>query len=129
MLSSAIENFMWLTFCVFFEARGEPIDGQVAVAHVVLNRVEKHKISIKEVVQKPKQFSWMNADQRPPIKHNELQYVARCIKSVMICYSERANGYFLDGADHYFNPHEVRPSWSKNMKFIATKGNHEFYRE
>lgn len=49
---------------IYFEARGEPLEGQLAVAHVTLNRVESKYFpgSICEVVQQQRknvcQFSW-----------------------------------------------------------------------
>ncbi len=48
-----------LTACLWAEARGEPEDGQQAVCNVILNRVKKRMApSIRDVILKPKQFSW-----------------------------------------------------------------------
>ena len=58
MMLSFLEGLLWLTLNVYHEARGEPEIGQLAVAHVTLNRaMEEHK-SIAEVVREPYQFSW-----------------------------------------------------------------------
>jgi spore germination cell wall hydrolase CwlJ-like protein len=33
------------------------------------------------------------------------------------------------GADHYFNPKLVRPSWAKKMKKTYTSEAHDYYKE
>ena len=45
---------------VYFEARGEPEKGQLAVAHVVLNRIRSNDYpsNICDVVYQPNQFNW-----------------------------------------------------------------------
>lgn len=54
-----------LTATIYAEARGEPHEGRVAVCNVVLNRFRKGMAtSIKDVILKPKQFSW--TDPRDP---------------------------------------------------------------
>ena len=48
-----------LALAIFFESRNQPIEGQKAVANVVLNRLERDKkSSVCDVVYKPSQFSW-----------------------------------------------------------------------
>lgn len=53
------EDLYWLSRVVSSEAKGEPAKGQIAVANVVLNRVQsgEYPDSIKEVVFQKKQFS------------------------------------------------------------------------
>lgn len=45
---------------IYFEARGEPIKGQIAVAQVVLNRLDSddYPSNICQIVYQPNQFSW-----------------------------------------------------------------------
>ena len=48
-----------LTAFLWAEARGEPENGQQAVCNVVFNRVKKRIApSIRNVILKPRQFSW-----------------------------------------------------------------------
>ncbi len=52
-----------LARCIWGEARGEPIQGKLAVAHVVLNRVKAQSYygkTIRDVILKPWQFSCFN---------------------------------------------------------------------
>ncbi|MCR8994567.1 cell wall hydrolase [Brevibacillus laterosporus] len=53
------EDIYWLSRVVSSEAKGESVKGQIAVANVVLNRVESDKYpdSIKKVVFQKRQFS------------------------------------------------------------------------
>lgn len=49
-----------LATAIFFEARGEPIEGKELVANVILNRVEhsSYPDAVCGVVNQPKQFSY-----------------------------------------------------------------------
>lgn len=52
-----------LALTIYGEARGEPIDGQVAVASVIRNRYESHKDKydgFKQICLEPRQFSCWN---------------------------------------------------------------------
>lgn len=53
------KNVRELANVIYHEARGEPLRGQVAVGHVVLNRVKdpRYPDSIHAVVWQPKQFT------------------------------------------------------------------------
>jgi len=47
---------------VYGEARGESIEGQVAVMNVIINRAHNRHLSIKEICFQPLQFSCWNAN-------------------------------------------------------------------
>ena len=53
------EDIKELANAIFHEARGESLRGQVAVAHVILNRVKDGRFpnTIKGVIWQPRQFS------------------------------------------------------------------------
>lgn len=51
---------MCLAMNVYHEARGEPVNGQVAVAAVTMNRVRQQNTDVCTEVYKHKQFSWTN---------------------------------------------------------------------
>src|SRR3546814_11316909 len=57
-----------LAGAVYFEAQGEPLTGQLAVAEVVLNRAAsgRYPTTLCEVVIQPWQFSFVNATGRIP---------------------------------------------------------------
>ena len=122
-----IENFMYLAFCIYFEAMGEPKAGQVAVGHVIMNRVEKSGTSVKDVVNKPWQFSWLNNGSRPSIK--DYNAFIECVDSAVECLRQRLDGKDLWGADHYFNPKKADPKWNfDKLKLIGSIGDHKFFK-
>jgi N-acetylmuramoyl-L-alanine amidase len=104
---------------VYAEARGEPLEGQVAVAAVVLNRVRHPSFpdTVWDVIHEPGQFS--PVAQGLPQKGN-----ASCEQAVIRALNgEDPTG----GALHFYNP-----TISKAMEYWATKpvikriGNHNF---
>ena len=124
-----------LALNVYYESRGEPIEGQYAVAEVTMNRVAhpRYPNTICEAVYQKKwdylrkryvgAFSWTELDD------NELPRGAaweRAVNVAMLTYSgDRAN--VLDGAVHYHAAH-IRPSWTRGKKPVARIGKHLFYK-
>ena len=126
------DDLTWMAINAYHEAQGEPFGGKVAVCHAVLNRAASRKLTVKEVVLQPKQFSWANENKRPPIK-NYAAFID-CVKAAMTAEADRAQGDTLAGADHYYafsGPNAIKePSWVKagNMWEVARIGNHVFFR-
>lgn len=56
-----------LAMSIYYEAKGEPIKGQYAVADVVLNRVEDERFpdTICDVIYQKNQFHWKKAVPKP----------------------------------------------------------------
>lgn len=121
-----IDWLFWLTMNLYFEARGEEHEGRVAICHVVLNRAQRRKQTVEEVIRAEKQFSWYNGGEVPIIK--EPIELIKCADAVVACFGERMMGKNLFGADHYFNPSIVRPPWAAKMARTCMVGGHEFYR-
>lgn len=119
-------DLLWLAINAYHEARGEDRNGQIAVCHVVLNRCEQTKKSVKDVVLKPFQFSWANGGARPPIK--DYASLENCYAAVQECLLQRQHGLSLDGANHYFSDTIPAPSWAAKMTEICKIGHHTFYR-
>jgi hypothetical protein len=122
-----------LTEALYFEARGEPIDGQYAVAEVILNRVDHVNFpsSICGVVtdgtgrQFACQFTY-TCDGRPeditnPVAWNRLGHIAR----IMIDGAPRD---LTAGATHY-HADWVNPRWASLYPQTADIGIHHFYRQ
>jgi spore germination cell wall hydrolase CwlJ-like protein len=121
-----IENMMWLAFCVYFEARGEPIKTQVAVAHVILNRANTRKESVKTIIIQPHQFSWYKWDSLPAIK--DYNAFVNCCESVYECLRERLNGETFKGADHFYSDDIKEPYWAVAMEPIKKIGRIYFFK-
>ena len=102
---------------VYYEARGEPIKGQMLVARVTLNRAkEEFNGDICKAVYAPYQFSWTKGYKKKPDK---------------VVYANVAKAAYAalwyDKPVYYFHAKHIKPSWSKNKIVIAKVGNHVFY--
>ena len=117
-----LEGLLWLTLNVYHEARSEPQVGQIAVAHVTLNRAAQKNISIEDVVKQPHQFSWIGKKSYLP--HN-IPVFFQCMKSAYIALNTND---FTDGATH-FHLQNVDPDWSSSLTYINQYGSQKFYRE
>ena len=127
-------NLEWkcLAEALYFEARGEPAQGQFAVAEVILNRVDSPKFpnSICEVVNQGTgrkhacQFSYTCDGKFERIAnmavYNELAVIARA----MIEGGMRQ----LSGEATYYHTISVQPSWARRFEHTATIGIHKFYK-
>ena len=121
-----------LAEALYFEARGESIEGQIAVAEVILNRVDSRKFpnSVCGVVHQGGearyacQFSY-HCDGRKEEFH-EAQAYERAGKLALIMLEGRPRS-LTDGATFYHSL-EVNPRWSRKMAQTAEIGTHVFYR-
>lgn len=126
-------NWQCLAEAIYFESRGEPIAGQIAVAEVVLNRVDSRRYpnSICGVTKqgvgagRACQFSYA-CDGRPDVMTSPVPR-DRAGKLARLLIDGRPRTV-TDGATH-FHATYVRPSWSRSFPRTAAIGNHVFYRE
>lgn len=103
------------------EARGEPYEGQVAVAAVILNRVKHSSFpnTISGVIYQPGAFTAVSDGQiNVPIATDSTVYKA--------C-RDAMNGWDPSyGAIYYFNPNTATNSWIWSRPHIITIGKHRF---
>jgi spore germination cell wall hydrolase CwlJ-like protein len=123
-------------FCVasaiYFEARGEPIQGQAAVAWVIYHRTasERYPDTACEVVTEDEhrlnecQFSFMCDGKREDI-HDEWAYAQALLVTMLT-----AGNFLRDptgGATHY-HATRVHPWWATELQRTIRIDNHIFYR-
>ena len=108
-----LEQLKCLATNIYYEARGEPRDGQIAVAAVTLNRADNS--SVCEEVFRPNQFSWT-------LKTKTIKYDEASLTVAWEALTIRPNF----SATHYHNS-TVKPKWSYSFKKITKIGNHTFY--
>lgn len=116
-----------LAGAVYFEARGESIEGQLAVAEVVLNRVasDKYPDTICGVVEQPWQFSFVNATGRIP----EADRTSRAWQKA-VAISEIALGNLdqkLSKDVLWYHADYVAPAWGPRLVREDKIGLHIFY--
>jgi N-acetylmuramoyl-L-alanine amidase len=103
------------------EAKGEPYEGKVEVATVVLNRVEHEQYpdTIKEVIYEKRQFQPVDNGtiNKPAIKEAE--------KAVNEAIALEREGEGNDSLNFY-NPDVVDSNWHESKTVTAEIGNHVF---
>ncbi len=116
-----------LASAVYFEARGEPIEGQLAVAEVVLNRVasEQYPDTICEVVEQPWQFSFVNATGRIPEANRSSEAWRKSVAIARIAQIEAAREVSKDVL--WYHADYVSPSWGRRLNREEKVGLHIFY--
>lgn len=126
---------MCMALNVYFEARGEPIQGQHAVALVTMNRAKGDPDKVCEVVFKRKQFSWANGKVvrlgQAYFIDIDHEYEERAMKLARSIARAHLKGWvkdFTGGATHY-HARSVQPRWSYNLQKVAVIGRHIFYKE
>lgn len=114
-----------LAGAVYFEAKGEPLDGQLAVAKTIINRTQSGRFpaSICGVVMQPGQFSFVRGGGFPPIARSSRNW-----KNAVAISHIALNDLWDSSVDNalYFHARRVNPGW--RMRKIAALGNHVFYR-
>jgi len=108
---------------VYHEARGEPIEGQIAVAQVTLNRAKETKMNVCQVVNESGQFSWVGKNKKivnREAKNDIEQVVQLAVKG----YRVREVGSSVS----FHNNKIARPRWAAKMRKTATVGSHTFYK-
>lgn len=130
----ATGNAQWacLAEALYFEARGETLKGQIAVAEVILNRVSSSRFpnTICGVIHQGTgrkyacQFTY-TCDGHPE-NINEPGAYARVAKVARMMMDGAPRK--LSGGATYYHTTAVRPSWSRKFRRTARMGVHLFYK-
>ncbi|MGB3408497.1 MAG: cell wall hydrolase [Jannaschia sp.] len=131
--SSGNAEWACLAEAIYFEARGEPVAGQVAVAEVILNRVDASNYpgSICRVVNQGTgrrnacQFSYTCDGIPDRVTEREAYATAGKIARLLIDGAPRV---LTQAATHYHADY-VNPQWARVFPQTAKVGRHIFYRQ
>ena len=119
-----------LALNIFFEARTEPLMGQMMVAEVTLNRVASNRYpdDVCDVVWQRKQFSWTHDGKHDnPVRMSYLDRQAW--KEIQVLAKEILDGKIdmpRNGATHYHASY-VEPYWVDSYSYVGKVGEHLFY--
>lgn len=127
---------------IYYEARGESVRGQIAVARVVMNRVRHHafantpckvinqanNITVttgESITKKVRvcQFSWVCESKTHLNKNSQAYQKALQIATEVLAYDAHAN--LLPKNTLFFHSVRVNPNWG--YRKVAVIGNHIFY--
>jgi N-acetylmuramoyl-L-alanine amidase len=116
---------------VWGEARGEPAEGRLGVARVLVNRYRAGSLSLQGVCQKPFQFSCWNKDDPnlpkltgvtfdDPVLRDCLQAVLAALDPKSIDPTHGARHYHVAGAKAW---------WAAGREPVVSIGAHDFYND
>ncbi|MCX7864436.1 MAG: cell wall hydrolase [Novosphingobium sp.] len=114
-----------LAGAIYFEARGEPLHGQLAVGRVIVERARSERFprNYCGVVYQPSQFSFARGDRMPTIRYGSKAWRhAVAIAQIADSGSWKSP---VEGA-MFFHATHVSPGW--RLRRLAQVGNHVFYR-
>ena len=116
-----------LTMNIYYEARGEAPEGQLAVAHVTLNRSRSPGFArtICDVVHQKYAFSWtrQRKGQKAPALDEQAWSLASMIAELaMSGLTEDPTGGATD-----FHAAHTQPYWVADKALTAEIGHHRFY--
>lgn len=126
------EEWACLTQALYFEARGEKVKGQFAVAEVILNRVSStlYPNSVCAVVHQGTgrkfqcQFTFTCDGHKETISEPAAYASVGKVARLMLDGAPRA---LTEGATHYHTT-AVNPRWARKFPLTAKIGVHRFYR-
>ena len=116
-----------MALALYFEARSEPVDAQLAVAEVILNRVGDSRFpdDVCGVVWQPKQFSWTHDGLSDTPKNREVWHEIKDLSADVLAAPDEF--LFGHGADHYHATY-VDPYWADHLTPVGKYGTHVFYK-
>jgi len=119
------QNVHCLARNIYFEARGEPVAGQYAVAEVTMNRQASWVFprTVCGVVYQKSAFSWTDFRSLPAPQGDDWERALNIAEAVYYQrYAPQVKGALFYHADY------VQPDWAKEKKQVARIGKHLFYR-
>lgn len=116
---------MCLALAIYYEARSEPLEGQLAVAEVILNRVDSNHYpnDVCDVVYQPRQFSFTHDGKPERPRHHSWEGIKQMAEDILDNPDDMLLGLH---ATHY-HANYVSPHWANDMFYEVTIGNHIFY--
>ena len=120
------DDMKCLAQAVYFESRGEPVEGQLAVAQVVLNRASsgRYPADLCDVITQKAQFSFIHRG-RFPTANRSSEAWRRSVAVAKIARDKLARSIPSDVL--WYHATYVSPSWGKRLNKSGQIGLHIFY--
>jgi hypothetical protein len=115
-----------LAKAIYFETRSESLEGQLAVAEVILNRAASglYPPTICEVVTQPAQFSFIRGGRFPtPDRSSEAWRKAVAVADI----ARKGLADAVAPNVLWYHATYVAPSWGRRLTRVAQIGTHIFY--
>lgn len=128
-----LEDLLILARTIYGEARGQPFEGQKAVAHVVFNRVSSRvgdaDHSIAAACLRWLQFSAWNENDPNRVRLSNVTMqdsgFRTAVRAALEAYDEKD---FTLGSRHYHTK-TIKPKWSEGHTPVVMIGDHVFYND
>ena len=112
----------------YYEARGEPFIGQIAVNQVALRRANLDPEHVCAEIYRSGQFTW-TSDKTRRKPHGPEWVRARQAARAARLWAEHGVGQdYTKGATHYHATH-VRPSWTRCATLTVQIARHKYYKD
>jgi spore germination cell wall hydrolase CwlJ-like protein len=120
-------ELLCLAQAVYFEARGEELRGQLAVARVVINRATSGQFpdDYCSVVRQRGQFSFVHGGQIPSAETGSTAW-RKAVAIARIAHQDLWQSAAGDAL--YFHAARVNPQWASNRGAVTRIDGHVFYR-
>lgn len=118
------DELFWLSRIIHAESQGEPLEGQIAVGHVILNRVRSSQYpnTVWGVI-----FDKKYAVQFEPVLNGTIYNdpLPQCISAAKLAFTNESS---VGDCLYFFAPRLSPSNWiTKNRQYYTTIGNHDFY--
>jgi spore germination cell wall hydrolase CwlJ-like protein len=116
-----------LATAIYFESRGEPIEGQLAVANVVMNRAASghYPTDLCDVITQHAQFSFVRHGVMPMA--NRASEAWRKAVAIAHIAEDRLTQAAVSSSVLWYHATYVAPSWGKRLTREGQIGLHIFY--
>lgn len=98
------------------ESRGEPYDGQVAVAQCILNACLKDDITPEQAIKK---YKYTSARVEP----------TNSVREAVAAVFDRGEGITEEPIIYFYNPAIVKSEFHESQTFVIEIANHKFFKE
>jgi N-acetylmuramoyl-L-alanine amidase len=115
-----------LTTGIYFESKGEPLAGQLAVGKVIANRAQsggRFPSTYCGVLFQRSQFSFIRGHSLPSVSRSNRQWQTAVAIAKIVDQGLKDSAV---GSALFFHARYVSPGW--HLKRVASIGNHVFYR-
>jgi spore germination cell wall hydrolase CwlJ-like protein len=116
-----------IAVAVYHEARGESLEGQLAVARVIMNRAAsgRYPTSWCGVVKQPWQFSFVHNGYMPSVDENS-QAWRNALGITRLAINNAVQSVPTDCL--WYHANYVSPAWGRRLTRVSQIGAHIFYR-
>ena len=115
-----------LSMAIYYEARSEPLVGQIAVAQVIMNNVNWKQDKVCKKVYQPGFLSSLNEQRVVPAEENEAWKMANKAAKHTLKWGKE---YDLTGGADHFDMVNANPRWKKHCNVTLILQGHFFCKE